>query len=51
VLLEHYAAASKEMLAAGFATYWAKHTRPYLVAAIRNFLPQKKSWTERALQR
>jgi hypothetical protein len=33
----------------GFATYCDKHSRPYLVAAIRNFLPQKRSWTERLL--
>jgi hypothetical protein len=49
VLLEHYAAASKEMMATGFARYWATHSRPYVVAAVRNFLPQNKSWTERLL--
>ena len=47
VFLDHYAAASKEIAAAGFASYWARHSRPYLVAAIRNFLPQRPSWTER----
>jgi hypothetical protein len=49
VFLDHYAAASKEMTEAGFASYWARHSRPYLVAAIRNFLPQRPSWTERLL--
>ena len=49
--LEHYAAASKEMRAAGFTRYWGRRSRPYLVAAIRNFLPQKRSWTERLLAR
>jgi len=49
VFLEHYAAASKEITAAGFASYWARHSRPYLVAVIRNFLPQRRSWTERLL--
>jgi hypothetical protein len=48
-LLAHYAAASKEMMATGFARYWAKHSRPYVVAAVRNFLPERKSWTEKLL--
>jgi hypothetical protein len=49
VFLEHYAAASKQIAAAGFGPYWATHARPYLVAAIRNFLPQERSWIERQL--
>jgi hypothetical protein len=49
--LDHYAAASKELTATGFAAYCATHSRPYLVAAIRNFLPQKQSWTERVLSK
>jgi hypothetical protein len=48
-LLEHYAAASKEMASVGFGAYWAKHSRPYLVTAVRHFLPQQLSWTERWL--
>jgi hypothetical protein len=51
VFLEHYAAASKEIAATGFGPYWAGHSRPYLVAAIRNFLPQKRTWLERQLTR
>lgn len=47
VLLDHYATASKQIAAQGFAAYWARHSKPYVVAAIRNFLPAKKSWTER----
>jgi hypothetical protein len=47
--LEHYAAASQELTKTGFAAYCAKHSRPYLVAAVRNFLPEKKSWIERLL--
>jgi hypothetical protein len=47
--LEHYAAASKELRKAGFAKYCATYSRPYLVAAIRNFLPQNETWTERML--
>ena len=50
VLLEHYSTATKEMMAGGFAKYWAKHSRPYVVAAVRNFLPENKSWTERILE-
>jgi hypothetical protein len=49
--LEHYARASKELAKTGFTTYCAKHSRPYLVAAIRNFLPENRSWTERLLSR
>jgi hypothetical protein len=49
VFLEHYAAASKQIAATGFGPYWAKHSRPYLVAAIRNFLPEKRTWLERQL--
>jgi len=48
-LLKHYASASRELSTTGFAAYWARHSRPYLVAAVRNFLPQKVSWTERLL--
>jgi hypothetical protein len=44
--LDHYAAASKDIATAGFAAYCNKHSRPYLVAAIRNLLPEKKSWIE-----
>jgi hypothetical protein len=47
--LEHYAAASKELAATGFAAYCATNSRPYLLAAIRNFLPENRSWTERLL--
>lgn len=47
--LDHYAAATKEIVKTGFVAYCAKHSRPYLVAVIRNFLPEKKSSTERLL--
>jgi hypothetical protein len=47
--LRHYAAASKELTKTGFSAYWATHSRPYLVAVIRNFLPERKSWLERQL--
>jgi len=49
VFLEHYAAASKQIAETGFGPYWATHSRPYLVAAIRNFLPEKPTWLERQL--
>jgi len=49
VLLDHYRAAAKEIGAVGFGKYWGRHSRPYVVAAVRNFLPEKKSWTERWL--
>jgi hypothetical protein len=47
--LEHYAAAGKELTKTGFADYWGRHSRPYRLAVIRHFLPEKKSWTERML--
>jgi hypothetical protein len=47
--LKHYAAASKELTKTGFSAYCATHSRPYLVAAIRNFLPERQSWLERQL--
>lgn len=46
--LEHYAAA-KDLKREGFAAYCAKHSRPYLVAAVRHLLPEKQSWLERIL--
>lgn len=49
--LEHYEAAGKEIGAVGFGPYWAGHSRPYLVAAIRNYRPNRRSWTERVLGR
>jgi len=47
--LRHYAIASREIAKVGFAAYWKKNSRPYLLAAIRNFLPENQSWTERLL--
>jgi len=47
--LDHYAAAAKEIRKTGFTTYWAKHSRPYFVAAIRHFLPEKQTSIERLL--
>jgi hypothetical protein len=47
--LDHYAAASKELAETGFAAYFAKYSRPYLVAAVRNFLPENRTWLERQL--
>ena len=47
--LKHYAAAAEEISKVGFAAYWKKNSRPYLLAAIRNFLPENPSWTERLL--
>lgn len=47
VFLDHYTGASKEIRKTGFAEYCAVHSRPYLVAAVRNFLPEKQTWVER----
>jgi hypothetical protein len=51
VFLDHYAAASKDLKARGFAAYSLQHSRPYLVAAVRNLLPEKQSYTERFLSK
>ena len=45
--LTHYASALQELNRTGFVAYWSKHSRPYRVAAIKNFHPERKSWTER----
>jgi len=47
--LKHYAAAAKELTKTGFGAYWARHSRPYRLAVIRHFLPEKQSCTERLL--
>ena len=49
VFLDHYAAASAEIRKTGFADYCATHSRPHLLAMIRNFLPEKQSWKEKLL--
>jgi hypothetical protein len=49
LFLDHYSAASKEIAKEGFDSYFGKHSRPYLVAAVRNFLPERKTWIERTL--
>lgn len=49
--LKHYAEAGKELAKIGFAKYCAKNSRPYLLAAIRNFLPENRTWIERQLSR
>ncbi len=49
VFLEHYARAARELQKSGFGRYCAKHSRPYVVAAVRHLLPEKKSWIERQL--
>jgi hypothetical protein len=45
--LEQYATASDELKRQGFAAYCARHSRPYVVAAVRNFLPENRTWMER----
>jgi hypothetical protein len=49
VLLDHYSAAAREISKVGFPEYWGSELRPYAVGAIRQMLPQKKSWTERMI--
>jgi hypothetical protein len=47
--LDHYAEAGKELAKTGFPKYVARYSRPYLVAAVRNFLPQNRTWLERQI--
>ena len=49
--IEHYESASKEILKEGLEKYVAKHTAPYLAAAVRHFHPRNPSWTERIFVR
>jgi len=48
--LEQYAEASQQVKRKGFAAYCATHSRPYVVAAVRNFLPENRTWMERLFE-
>jgi hypothetical protein len=40
-LLDHYAQTLKDIRETGLLTYWAQEFRPYLIAAARQFSPQR----------
>ena len=48
-LLDHYANTLDEISTAGFIDYWKREFHPYLRAAARQFLPARKSLTERII--
>ena len=50
-LLDHYQRTLEEMRQVGYAEYAARHLRPYLNAAARQFSPEQKTLTERAIDR
>ena len=50
-LLDHYAAALKEIQGRGYLTYWTQELRPYLRAAAGQFSPRRESLTERVLRK
>jgi hypothetical protein len=50
-LMDHYDVTLREIRAKGFFTYWREEFRPYLKAAATQFSPQRKSFTERWLER
>jgi hypothetical protein len=51
VLLDHYRVTLKEIHQTGYGRYWVREFRPYVVGAIRQFLPQHVSATERLMRR
>ncbi len=50
-LLDHYRQTLTDMRQVGFAAYGARQFRPYLRAAIHQFSPQRRTLTERLLDR
>jgi len=50
VLLDHYSQTLREISQTGFVEYWAREFRPYLRGAAEQFVPGRKSLTERLLR-
>ena len=50
-ILDHYIATLAAISAQGFAAYWAAEFRPYLRGAAEQFAPEKRTLTERLLNR
>ena len=48
-LLDHYRTTLSEIRSTGYIRYWLREFRPYLVAAVGQFAPQRLSTTERLL--
>lgn len=50
-LLDHYRTTLTEIREIGFGSYWLREFRPYLSGAVRQFLPERLSSTERFLKK
>ena len=50
-LLEHYRETLHDIRQVGYATYAARHLRPYVVAAVSQFSPSHRTLTQRFLER
>ena len=50
-LLAHYSQTLQEIHQTGYLRYWAREFRPYLLAAVENFSPRRRSLTQRLLRR
>jgi hypothetical protein len=50
-LLDHYRTTLAEIREIGFGRYWLREFRPYLSGAVRQFVPERLSSTERFLKK
>jgi hypothetical protein len=50
-LLAHYRATLTDIERVGFTAYVTEHLRPYVLAAMRQFVPAKRTLTERLLEK
>jgi hypothetical protein len=50
-ILDHYSDVLNEIGSAGFVGYWQREFRPYLRAAVEQFVPEHESLTERLLKK
>jgi hypothetical protein len=51
VLLDHYQQTLSEIRRTGYLPYAGQHLRPYVHAAVRQFSPQRRTLTERLLEK
>ena len=50
-LLDHYRATLVDIRDTGFAAYAARQFRPYVRAAIGQFAPERRTWTDRLVEK
>lgn len=51
VLLDHYRTTLVDIHKTGYVRYWLREFRPYFTGALRQFLPERVSATERLIER